>query len=287
MYNTPWHCTDVTHTNGHKLKFCRTQITTSCCVLYQLDSPERTIQFVVDFPLRLQDVSHISDNNSLPFCVKWLTRPQIILVRIFIHVYICIYVWSYIVFVLGLLCCIYRAYLCCIFVCNKAITFDGVMSHMNESCHIRKSHVSLPLLRICMQQGKHIWLSHVPYEWVMSRTKQSCQLTSATYLYANSGNHIWLSHVTYVWVSNVTNEGVTSADLCSISVNSANPGVDEAEINAHTHTQTYETHTNRTRTCTHAMKKSRRPVSVAYLSILWTLAWMRQKSTHTHTHKHT
>jgi len=213
MYNTPWHCTDVTHTNGHKLKFCRTQITTSCCVLYQLDSPERTIQFVVDFPLRLQDVSHISDNNSLPFCVKWLTRPQIILVRIFIHVYICIYVWSYIVFVLGLLCCIYRAYLCCIFVCNKAITFDGVMSHMNESCHIRKSHVSLPLLRICMQQGKHIWLSHVPYEWVMSRTKQSCQLTFAAYLYANSGNHIRLSHVPYEWVMSHTKKSrqLTSA----------------------------------------------------------------------------
>jgi len=43
------------------------------------------------------------------------------------------------------------------------IHVTGVMSHMNESCHI--------------------WMSHVTYEWVMSHMNESC--------------HIWMRHATY------------------------------------------------------------------------------------------
>jgi len=39
---------------------------------------------------------------------------------------------------------------------NRYVTYEWVMSHMNESCHI--------------------WMSHVTYEWVMSHMNESCQI---------------------------------------------------------------------------------------------------------------
>ena len=57
------------------------------------------------------------------------------------------------------------------------VTYEGVMSHMNESCHILVIHVTHESVK---------WVSHVTYEWVMSRTNESY--------------HIWMSHVTYEWV---------------------------------------------------------------------------------------
>jgi len=51
-------------------------------------------------------------------------------------------------------------------------TYEWVMSHMNESCHI--------------------WMSHVTYEWVISHMNESC--------------HIWRSHVTYEWVMSYIGE---------------------------------------------------------------------------------
>jgi len=52
------------------------------------------------------------------------------------------------------------------------VTYEWVVSDMNESCPI--------------------WMSHVTYEWVMSYMNESC--------------HIWMSHVTYEWVMHVTHE---------------------------------------------------------------------------------
>ena len=43
------------------------------------------------------------------------------------------------------------------------VTYEWVMSHINESYHI--------------------WMSHVPHQWVMSYMNESC--------------HTWMSHVTY------------------------------------------------------------------------------------------
>ena len=66
------------------------------------------------------------------------------------------------------------------------VTYEWVMSHMNESCHIWMSHVTYEWVMSHMNASCHIWMRHIMYEWVMSRINESC--------------HIWMSHVTYEWV---------------------------------------------------------------------------------------
>jgi len=56
------------------------------------------------------------------------------------------------------------------------VTYEWVMSHLNESCHI--------------------WMSHVTYEWVMSHMNESCR--------------IWMSRISYKWVTSHAYEWVTS-----------------------------------------------------------------------------
>jgi len=46
------------------------------------------------------------------------------------------------------------------------VTYEWIMSHMNESCHA--------------------WMSHATYQWVMIQISESC--------------NIWMSHATYEWV---------------------------------------------------------------------------------------
>jgi len=77
------------------------------------------------------------------------------------------------------------------------VTYEWVMSHMNESCHIWMSHVTYEWVMSHVNQSYHewmyhaiyasyhIWMSHVTYEWVISHMHESC--------------HIWISHVTYEW----------------------------------------------------------------------------------------
>jgi len=65
------------------------------------------------------------------------------------------------------------------------VTYEWVMSHMNESCHIR--------------------MSHVTYEWVMSHLNESCHIWTSQLTYEQSC-HIWTSHVTHEWVMSHTNE---------------------------------------------------------------------------------
>jgi len=61
------------------------------------------------------------------------------------------------------------------------VTYEWVMSHMNESCHIWMSHVTYESVMSHIHESCHIWMSHVTYEWVMSHMNESC--------------HIWMSHV--------------------------------------------------------------------------------------------
>jgi len=70
------------------------------------------------------------------------------------------------------------------------VTYERVISHMNESCHIR--------------------MSHVTYEWVTSQGRKifapdDSASFNHTYGYVmshmNESRHIWMSHVKYVWVT--------------------------------------------------------------------------------------
>jgi len=72
------------------------------------------------------------------------------------------------------------------------VTCQWVMSHINEPCHISMSHVTYEGVMSYMNESCHIWMSHVTYEWVMSHMNESC--------------HIWMSHVTYQQVTSQMNQ---------------------------------------------------------------------------------
>ena len=93
-------------------------------------------------------------------------------------------------------------------------TYEWVMSHRNESCHIRMNHVTCEWVMSHMNASCHTWTRHVTYdvthEWVMSPMDKSCHvwmshvaLTSyMTWVMSrmNASCHIWMHHVTYEWV---------------------------------------------------------------------------------------
>jgi len=68
---------------------------------------------------------------------------------------------------------------------------------MNESCHIRMSHVTYEWV-----MSHHIWMSHVRYERVMSRLSLRHKIIDES--------HVWMSHVTRMNESRHTYEWVTS-----------------------------------------------------------------------------
>ena len=116
-------------------------------------------------------------------------------------------------------------------------TYEWVMSHMNESCHISTENTSGVALRrptacqnrarqlpgrvasslvcaaACMDESCHIWMSHVTYEWVMSRMNTSTTRTSRIFTRLCSSMYEWvmshmnesynveMSNVTYEWVN--------------------------------------------------------------------------------------
>ena len=66
-------------------------------------------------------------------------------------------------------------------------THECVISHTNaSSCHIRMRH-TYKCVMSNMNASRHIWMSHVTYEWVKYKWVVS---------YTNEP-HIWMSHVTY------------------------------------------------------------------------------------------
>ena len=89
------------------------------------------------------------------------------------------------------------------------VTYKWVMSQPCQICTWVTSH---------MNEARHVWMSHVTYEWFMSHMKESChthrrvgvrQFFSAaswsrhTYKWAMS--YIWIRHSTYdIWLSHIT-----------------------------------------------------------------------------------
>ena len=66
---------------------------------------------------------------------------------------------------------------------GNGLTYEWVMSHMHELCHV--------------------WMSHVTYEWVTSHFVHKCEITlpqDSSGLTVNESCHICMSHVTYEWV---------------------------------------------------------------------------------------
>jgi len=85
------------------------------------------------------------------------------------------------------------------------VTYEWVMSHMNESRHIWMSYVTYEWVTSHMNESRHTWIglvlqmSHVTYERVTSHMTKRCV--------TNESRHIWMSHVIheqvlcYKWVT--------------------------------------------------------------------------------------
>jgi len=74
----------------------------------------------------------------------------------------------------------------------RHVPYQWIISRINEWCDIGMSHVIYGRIMSLVYESCHIWMSHVTYEWVMSQMNESC--------------HIWMSHVTYEWVMSHVNE---------------------------------------------------------------------------------
>jgi len=98
-------------------------------------------------------------------------------------------------------------------------TYEWVMSHMNESCHIWLSHVihschiwmshgTYKWVMVHMNESRHTCMSHGTYEWVMVRTSvlRSTMRRSFIKIYIDEPWYIWTSHGTYEWVMVHINE---------------------------------------------------------------------------------
>jgi len=90
---------------------------------------------------------------------------------------------------------------------------EWVIAQMNESCHTWVSescHIWIHHVTNCRRQlldcGGYaiIWVSHVTYEWIMSRTADDRFWDCGGYAIK------WVSHVTYMWMSHSTCEWVMS-----------------------------------------------------------------------------
>ena len=74
------------------------------------------------------------------------------------------------------------------------------VSCKSQMCHMGMSHVTYEWVMSRMNESCHVWMSHVTYEWVVARMNESW--------------HVWMSRVTYGWVVSHTNES-RYADLRS------------------------------------------------------------------------
>jgi len=85
-------------------------------------------------------------------------------------------------------------------------TYEWVMSHMSASCHAWiqdgcawSSVSTYEWVMARMNDSRHIRMSHVTHEYVLSRIT-GCVLREAVSLRTNESHHIWMSRVTYEWV---------------------------------------------------------------------------------------
>jgi len=63
-------------------------------------------------------------------------------------------------------------------------TYEWVMSHLKESCHVGMTHVTYERVTSRRNELFHIWISHVKHQFVMSHVKES--------------RHMGMSHVTHM-----------------------------------------------------------------------------------------
>jgi len=81
------------------------------------------------------------------------------------------------------------------------VSYEWVISRINESCHTWMSHVTYEWVMSHMNESCHMWLSHVTYDWVTSHmnshvTQFYCTYTFEFGQYMNESRHIWMSHMT-------------------------------------------------------------------------------------------
>jgi len=93
------------------------------------------------------------------------------------------------------------------------VTYEWVMPHINESCHICMSHVTYECVMSHMNEACQIWMCHVTYEWVMPHMNESCHIWTGHVTcewvtsHVNESLYMWMSYVTYecqIWMSHVT-----------------------------------------------------------------------------------
>jgi len=95
---------------------------------------------------------------------------------------------------------------------SSDVTYEWVMSHMNESCHIRRSDGTYEWVMLHMNEWHVIWASHVSYEWVTAHTNESSPeykshtRTRVCHTGSYSRSNEASSHVTYECVMPHTNE---------------------------------------------------------------------------------
>jgi len=85
------------------------------------------------------------------------------------------------------------------------VSYEWVMSHMNESCLIWMSRVSQRNISIrTSSRTCHTWMSHVSQDWVMSHINESCPTKKHQHAnvishmsHVHESWHIWMSHVTH------------------------------------------------------------------------------------------
>jgi len=83
------------------------------------------------------------------------------------------------------------------------VTYEGVKSHVNESCHIWMSHVTHATLKLFSKA----WLRrarHVKYEWVMAHTIHSRVTCERVMSHMNTSCPIWMSQSCPIWMSHGT-----------------------------------------------------------------------------------
>ena len=100
---------------------------------------------------------------------------------------------------------------------QSCLIYEWVMSHVNESRHVWISHVTYERVMSRMKESRLsyesimslIWMSHVKCEWVMSQLNESCHIWSVmsschicewVMSHMNKSCHIWMNHVADNWV---------------------------------------------------------------------------------------
>ena len=100
-------------------------------------------------------------------------------------------------------------------VCMCSVTHQWITFYMNESPHI-SPHVSISLSRKLnhvthIYEWFHIWMNHVPYEWVISHINGSFLISThhLSYNWVLLQNYesslTWRNHFPYEWVISHTN----------------------------------------------------------------------------------